>query len=79
MLLVYCTVSKLYTSVINKRLLNYLEINNIIVDEQNGFNPKRLCEDHILSLTSIIKNRLVDGRHTFVSLVDFQKAFDCVK
>ena len=68
-------ISKLYTSVINKRLLNYLEINNIIVDEQNGFRPKRSCEDHI---TSIIRNRLVDGRHTFVSFVDFQKAFDYV-
>ena len=48
------------------------------MDEQNGFRPKRSCEDHIFSLTSIIKNRVVDGRHTFVTLVDFQKAFDCV-
>ena len=45
------TLSKLYTSVINKRLLNYLEINNIIVDEQNGFRPKRSSEDHLLYIS----------------------------
>lgn len=31
------TVSKLYSSVLNNRLLSYLEDNEILVDEQNGF------------------------------------------
>ena len=54
-----------------------MAINNIIVDEQNGFRPKRSCGDHIFFLTSIIKNRLVDGRQTLFLFFDFQKAFDC--
>ena len=32
-----CAVSKLYSSVLNNRLLPYLESNVLLVDEQNGF------------------------------------------
>ena len=38
-------VNKLYSSVLNKRLLNYLESEDMLVDEQIGFRPDRSCED----------------------------------
>ena len=31
-----CTSAKLYSSILNKRLISYLEENNSLVDEQNG-------------------------------------------
>ena len=37
-------VNKLYSSVLNKRLLNYLESEDMLVDEQIGFRPDRSCE-----------------------------------
>ena len=42
------------------------------------FRSKRSCEDHIFSLTTIIKNRLSQNKSTFCAFVDFEKAFDWV-
>ena len=72
------TVYKLFTSVINDRIVKIAESQNIYADEQNGFRKKRSCEDHLYSITSIIRNRKRDKLPTFVSFVDFEKAFDRV-
>ena len=67
---------KLYTNIFNKRIVEYMDINNVIEDEQNGFRKDRSCEDHIYSLTSIIRNRKNEGRDTYTCFVDMAKAFD---
>ena len=72
------TMCKLYTNILNKRLVEYMDINNVIQDEQNGFRKDRSCEDHIYSLTSIIRNRKNDGRDKYTCFVDMAKAFDRV-
>ena len=72
------TVSKLYTSLLNKRILDYEELSGNLADEQNGFRPNRNCCDHIFSLTSIIRNRKNAGLSTFCCFVDYQKAFDFI-
>ena len=72
------TMCKLYTNILNKRIVDYMEINNVIEDEQNGFRKDRSCEDHIYSLTSIIRNRKNEGRDTYTCFVDMAKAFDRV-
>ena len=40
-------VSKLYSAVLNNRLLIYLEDEHLLADEQNGFRRNRSCEDHV--------------------------------
>ena len=45
---------KLYCSVLNERLYEWTNVNNIIPDEQNGFRKKRSFIDHVSTLTSII-------------------------
>ena len=50
----------------------------MIEDEQNGFRKDRPCEDHIYSLTSIIRNRKNEGQDTYTCFVDMAKAFDRV-
>ena len=40
-------VSKVYTSILNERLSNWCEKNNIIVEEQGGFRKGRSCIDQI--------------------------------
>lgn len=52
----------------------YLEDNELLVDEQNGFRRHRSCLYHIFSLNSVIQN----NNSTFVTFIDLQKAFDTV-
>lgn len=68
------TIYKMYSSILNHRLVSYLEDNNLLVDEQNGFRRERSCADHVFTLNSIIQNR----KETFVAFIDLQKAFDTV-
>ena len=71
-------VAKIYSSILNARVLDVLEEEELIVDEQNGFRSGRSCEDHIFVLDSIIRNRLSEDMPTFTAFIDLQKAFDCV-
>ena len=71
-------VAKLYCRILNTRLREYLENSNALSDEQNGFRPNRCCQDHILTLTAIVENRMLQKKDTFACFVDFRKAFDCV-
>ena len=56
--------------------MTWLEENDLISDEQNGFRKLRNCIDHIHSLYSIVQNRLLQQNETFCCFVDAQKAFD---
>ena len=69
---------KMYTSLLNSRLTDYIESNDLLVDEQNGFRSKRSCQDHIYSLSSVIRNRKSCKLDTYCAFVDFKKAFDWV-
>ena len=71
-------VYKLFTSSLNLRMSDHCEAYDYPVDEQNGFRPKRSCQDHIYSISTIIRNRKSTGLNTFCAFVDFQKAFDRV-
>ena len=71
-----CNAGKLYSSLLNIRLSEYLETNYISHHEQNGFLPNRSCEHHIFALTSIIRSRPSNKLDTFAIFVDLQTAFD---
>lgn len=60
----------IYSAALNNRLLAYLGVNELFVDEQNGFRKDRSCED----VDSLIQNR----DSTFVAIIELQKAFDTV-
>ena len=72
------TISKIYSSILNERLLSYLEQNDLITDTQNGFRKLRSCIDHLFVLTSVIRNRKVNGMSTYVCFIDLSKAFDMI-
>ena len=72
---------KLYVvlcSVLNERLYEWANVNNIIPDKQNGFKKKRSCIDHVSTLTSIIDTRRKLRKSTYTAFIDFSKAFDRV-
>ena len=75
---IMCCVAKTYSSILNKRIQKYLENNKILVDEQNGFCASRSCIDHIFVLISILRNRKCQNLSTFLTFIDFKKAFDSV-
>ena len=73
-----CCSAKLYSSLLNERIMHLLEEESSIVDEQNGFRKRRSCQDHIFVLDSIIRNRREEGLATYVAFIDLKKAFDCI-
>ena len=42
-----CTSAKIYSSILNSRVMAYLENNKLLVEEQNGFRRSRACIDHV--------------------------------
>ena len=69
---------KIYTDILNRRLTQWLEDNDVLYDGQNGFRKGRSCLDHIYTLYTIINNRKLEKKDTFVCFVDAKKAFDTV-
>ncbi|CAG2209988.1 unnamed protein product [Mytilus edulis] len=69
---------KLFCSILNNRLVSWLETKNILHDEQNGFRGGRSTIDHLSTLTSIIETRKLRKLSTFAVFVDFKKAYDTV-
>ena len=49
------TSAKIFTSILNNRIKQYLKTNNLLCEEQNGFRKGRSCQDHILYLLYIMK------------------------
>ena len=75
---IVCCVAKIYSSILNKRLQTYLETNNILAEEQNGFRTGRSCIDQIFVMCTVLRNRKVEGKETFLCFIDYKKAFDSV-
>ena len=71
-------VYKVFSGILNHRVLEYCELLDIFVEEQNGFRKGRSCEDHIFTLSSIIKSRLQSRESLFCAFIDMEKAFDWI-
>jgi len=77
------TLLKLFTTILNIRLLKYVDApspeTKILNDFQNGFRKGRSCEDHIFTLNSIIQYKIARKKgRLYDCFVDFAKAFDSV-
>lgn len=68
---------KIYAYILNQRLMDWLGVNSLLVEEQNGFQKKRGCLYHLYSLNSIISPKCKQ-KDIYVCLLDMQKAFDSV-
>ena len=71
-----CNSSKIFTNILNKRLLLYTETNGLLVEEQNSFRKGRSCQDHIFVLSNLIEHKLKLRKSVFACFVDFFSAFD---
>ena len=73
------TIAKVFSAIINHRLMRYLESCGIYAEEQNGFRRMRSCLDHLFTITTIIRNRKSQKLPTYCAFIDFEKAFDSIQ
>lgn len=70
---------KIYCTALNNRLREWLEDNEYLCNEQNGFRRGRSCEEHDFSLHSVLNDRKICRKSTFIYFVDMIKGFDTVR
>ena len=67
--LIFC-VAKTYSSLFNNHIVHYCNELELFVDEQNGFRQGRSCEDHIFSLSNIIKGKANKNTSIYCAFID---------
>ena len=71
-------VGKLFNSILNNRLSNFLNVNGILCDEQIGFRKGHRPADHMLIVKSLIEKYKKQRKKLFLCFIDFKKAYDSV-
>ena len=65
------TMAKLFNAILNDRICSYLDENNLLCEEQNGFRKLRYCLDHRYTMVTVIRNGKEQNVQTFLGFVDF--------
>ena len=64
---------KLFTSILNERIYNFLNCNNLLGQEQAGFRKNYSTMDHVFSLHCIIDLYLQRRKRLFCTFIDYKK------
>ena len=72
------TLGKLFTSILNNRLITWAEPYYIYIEEQAGFRREMGTVDNIFLLHGLITHLINQGKKLYCAFVDFKKAFDFV-
>ena len=54
---IICCIAKLYSGVLNERLQEQLESNELLSDTRNGLRAARSCIEHMFVLITVLRNR----------------------
>ena len=71
-------MGKLFTLVIDERLIKFLDIENTLSSFQIGFRGGYRTSDHVFVLNTIINSYFSKGKKVYACFVDFSKAYDSV-
>ena len=71
-------LGKLLEKVINRRLLSFLEDNNVLSQIQTGYTKHRSTEDQLALIAQEIENAFQEKKKVVAVLFDLTKAFDKV-
>ena len=71
-------MGKLFTSVLNHRITNFIDAINFLNENQAGFRKGYSCFDHIFTLHSQIEILKKKKKKLFCAFIDFNQAFDKV-
>ena len=69
---------KLIEKIVHKRITSYLNKNEILNSQQNGFRPNHSTQDTVAKLTDDITININNNKCTIATFIDFRKAFDTV-
>ena len=72
------SIYKLYASILNSRLEEFTERENILQDTQNGFRKMRCTIDNIYILNHCVNKSISKGQKLYAFFVDFRAAFDSI-
>ena len=70
---------KLFTSVINNRLVEYFDVMTTIGPKQAGFRAGHSTVDHVFTLHCIIDFLWAEKKRLYCLFIDYEKAFDRVQ
>ena len=72
--------SKIYGTIINKRIQKWVEENNITGEVQAGFKAGYSTIDHVFTLMACVQKRFcnTNKRKLYVAFIDFKKCFDTI-
>ena len=71
-------LSKVFTSILNKRLLSHFCSEELIIPNQIGFLPKKRTSDHVFVLNFIIKLFKTNKKPLYSCFIDLKKCFDSI-
>ncbi len=71
-------MGKLFTYILNVRLTQFVDTNQLMCEEQTGFRNKYSTLDHIFSLNFIVRLYLSKNKRLYCAFIDYKKAFDLV-
>ena len=72
-------LGKLFGSILNSRIIDFLTEHNVLCKSQIGFLPNYRTSDHIFTLHTLIDKYTSQNKgNIHACFVDFQKAFDSV-
>ena len=71
-------IGKVFTSLLNERITNYLSENELLKETQTGFRQNYSTLDNLLTLQLLINYLKSKKKKLFCTFIDFSKAFDNV-
>ena len=72
------SLGKLFTSILQQRLLSFLNENKKLSENQAGFIPGHRTTDNIFILSQLIDYAKTNKKPLFLAFIDFKKAFDTI-
>ena len=69
---------KVLEHIIFHSIMDHIQLNNILIDNQHGFQPGFSCQTQLISLMEDVSYALDNQLQTDLILLDFSKAFDTV-
>ena len=72
------TLGKLFTRILNSRLMEWAESYHVYIEAQAGFRAEMGTADNVFVLHGLITHMVNQGKKLFCAFVDFKKAFDFV-
>jgi hypothetical protein len=69
---------KIMESIVRDQVMDYLEVNELLVKSQHGFMPNRSCQSQLLESLNMCTDWVDKGHSVDIVYLDYRKAFDSV-